>query len=97
MTRIRFTFHQEEGSGVLVYEDDGVGIPSHQKDLIFKQGFGRNRGLGLFLTRGILSVTGITIRETGVPGKGARFEIRVPKGIYRIDKSRDQDLDGKGV
>ena len=90
VTRIRFTFHQEEGSGVLVYEDDGVGIPSHQKNLIFEQGFGRNRGLGLFLTRGILSVTGITISETGVPGEGARFEIRVPKGVYRFGNARDQ-------
>jgi hypothetical protein len=30
-----------------------------------------------------LSITGITIRETGEPGKGARFEIVVPNGSYR--------------
>jgi len=35
------------------------------------------------LTRGVLSLTGITIKETGIPGEGARFEIRVPKGMYR--------------
>lgn len=97
VTRIRLTFHEEEDSGVLVYEDDGVGIPVHHKDMIFEQGFGRHRGLGLFLTRGILSVTGITIRETGIPGEGSCFEMRVPKGMYRFNKSRDQDLDGKGV
>lgn len=83
VTRIRLTFREEEGSGVLVYEDDGLGIPAHQKEMVFEQGFGRHRGLGLFLTRGVLSLTGITIKETGIPGEGARFEIRVPKGMYR--------------
>jgi signal transduction histidine kinase len=36
-------------------------------------GFGRHTGLGLFLSREILSITGITITETGEPGKGAVF------------------------
>jgi len=43
-----------------------------------------NTGLGMFLAREILSLTGIMIKETGVPGKGARFEIKVPNGMYRI-------------
>jgi len=34
-------------------------------------------GLGLFLSREILAITGITITETGEPGNGARFEIAV--------------------
>jgi len=38
----------------------------------------------LFLSQEILSITGITITETGEPGKGARFEITVPKGGYRF-------------
>jgi hypothetical protein len=38
----------------------------------------------LFLSQEILSITGITIAETGIPGKGARFEITVPKGAYRF-------------
>ena len=29
-------------------------------------------------------ITGITITENGTPGKGARFEITVPDGNYRI-------------
>lgn len=28
-------------------------------------------------------ITGITIRETGEPGKGARFVMHLPKGTYR--------------
>jgi hypothetical protein len=38
----------------------------------------------MFVSREILSITGISIRETGTPGKGARLEIRVPKGAYRF-------------
>ena len=32
----------------------------------------------------ILGITGISIRETGVPGTGARFEMTVPQGAYRF-------------
>jgi hypothetical protein len=39
---------------------------------------------GLIFVREILDITGITIRETGEPGKGARFEMTVPKGKWRI-------------
>ncbi len=68
---------------VIVVEDNGPGIPAHEKERIFIRGFGRNTGLGLFLVREILSTTGIGIRETGEPGKGARFEILVPEGGWR--------------
>ena len=44
---------------------------------------GKNTGLGLALSREILSITGITISENGEPGKGARFEISVPEEAYR--------------
>jgi hypothetical protein len=39
----------------------------------------------MFLSREILSITGINIKETGIPGEGARFEIIVPKGTYRLN------------
>jgi signal transduction histidine kinase len=50
---------------------------------LFQNGFGKHTGLGLFLSREILSITGISISETGEPGKGACFEIRIPPGRYR--------------
>jgi signal transduction histidine kinase len=68
----------------LVYTDDGVGVHEDEKERIFEKGFGKNTGLGLFLTREILSITGLSIKENGVYGKGARFEIMVPKGKYRF-------------
>jgi signal transduction histidine kinase len=64
-------------------ENDGNGIPNAEKELIFRRGYGKNTGLGLFLVREILGITGMTIRETGDPGKGALFEITVPEGVYR--------------
>ena len=60
-----------------------MGIPLDQKQKIFEKGYGRHTGFGLFLAREILAITGISIHETGVHMKGARFEIAVPKGGYR--------------
>lgn len=75
---------RETQEGLLVFcEDDGIGIPKEEKEHVFEKGFGKNTGLGLFLAREILGITGIAIRETGVPEKGARFEIIVPKEAYR--------------
>ncbi|MDD5189181.1 MAG: ATP-binding protein, partial [Methanoregula sp.] len=71
---------------LIVCEDDGVGISAEDKKRLFTRGFGKNTGLGLFLSREILAITGITITENGVPGKGARFEITVPKGMWRMTR-----------
>lgn len=75
---------RRERSLVIVVEDDGPGIPAGEKDKIFIRGFGKNTGLGLFLVREILSITGIAIQETGEPGVGARFEILVPEGGWQV-------------
>ncbi|HUH79153.1 MAG TPA: PAS domain S-box protein [Methanoregula sp.] len=83
LTEIRIFSRKSGGSLVIVYEDNGSGIPAREKELIFERGYGRNTGFGLFLIREILAITGITVTETGVPGKGARFEILVPEGAYR--------------
>jgi signal transduction histidine kinase len=84
ITTIRLSV--EEGDGgvpVIVCEDDGYGIPAGEKERLFERGYGKNTGLGLFLAREILNITGMTIRETGGPGNGARFEIMVPKDSFR--------------
>jgi PAS domain S-box-containing protein len=84
ITTIRFSVENYNGDHVVVCEDDGVGVPAEEKEKIFIRGFGKNTGLGLFLSREILGITGITIRENGEPGKGARFEMTVPKGAWRM-------------
>jgi PAS domain S-box-containing protein len=85
MNTIRITARPEGMSLVLIFEDNGVGIPDNDKPVIFDRGFGKNTGLGLYLSREILGITGITITETGEPGKGARFEITIPAGGFRWD------------
>jgi signal transduction histidine kinase len=83
MTAIRFTAHREGDSMVVVCEDDGLGISGETRKNLFRRGFGRNTGYGLFLIREVLSISGLTIAENSKPGSGARFEILVPKGLYR--------------
>jgi signal transduction histidine kinase len=68
---------------ILTIEDNGIGIPFDKKEKIFEFGCGKGAGFGLFLIREILGYTGIMITETGQPGKGAKFEILVPKGKFR--------------
>ena len=61
-----------------------MGIPDANKEKIFERGYGRQPGMELFLVREILGITGITIREIGIYGAGACFEIFVPKKAYRF-------------
>ena len=76
---------REDGAGLLlIYEDNGTGVVPEEKEKIFIKGFGKHTGLGMFLIKEILSITGITISETGTYGEGVRFEIRVPHGKYRF-------------
>jgi len=84
MKTIRVSSRESDRELTILCEDDGVGISAEDKKKLFTRGFGKNTGLGLFLSREILAITGITITENGVPGKGARFEITVPKGMYRF-------------
>lgn len=88
VTAITIAEQETDAGLILIWEDNGVGIDAENKDKIFNRGFGKNTGLGLFLIREILSITGITITENGIPGKGARFEIRVPRGSYGYSRAR---------
>ncbi|MCX6690636.1 MAG: HAMP domain-containing sensor histidine kinase, partial [Methanoregula sp.] len=84
MTTIRISSQESDCGLVIVCEDDGVGIPAGKKEAIFNRGYFKHTGFGMFLSREILAITGITIAENGIPGKGARFEITVPKGMWRM-------------
>ena len=82
VTRLKISFRIDHESGILSLEDDGNGVPSDRKKAIFMKGYGKKTRLGLYVSREILAMTGITIEETGEEGKGARFEIRIPEGGY---------------
>jgi DNA-binding NarL/FixJ family response regulator/nitrogen-specific signal transduction histidine kinase len=71
-----------ENGVCVIFEDDGVGVPSSEKEKIFDLGYGKHTGLGLYLVREILSITGISIVESGSEGKGAQFTLLVPNGSF---------------
>jgi PAS domain S-box-containing protein len=82
--KIRFFCKESFEELLVICEDDGTGIPPDKKEKIFNRQLFQNSGLDMYLSREILSITGISIRESGTFGKGARFEIRVPEGAYRF-------------
>jgi len=84
VTTISFSYLQTAAGVTILFEDDGIGIPDGEKEKIFEKGFGKNTGFGLFLSREILGITGLSIRETGTFNEGVRFEITVPPGKFRF-------------
>jgi signal transduction histidine kinase len=74
---------------VFVVEDDGPGIPAEQLDRLFQpftqadastsRRFG-GTGLGLALTRRLVSLLGGEITVRSAPGLGSAFTIRIPDG-----------------
>jgi signal transduction histidine kinase/predicted GNAT family acetyltransferase len=79
------TYHETREGLDLILKDDGIGIPADKKQRIFEYDAGGHAGIGLFICREIIGVTGMTITETGTEGNGARFVIHVPPGGYRIE------------
>ncbi|PWR75928.1 ATP-binding protein [Methanospirillum stamsii] len=74
---------ENDGTYMVSIEDNGPGISQKEKEKIFDQGYGKNTGFGLTLSRDILAVTGISIIENGEEGKGARFEVTIPSESWR--------------
>jgi PAS domain S-box-containing protein len=89
LTWIRFSTRRDGHDLVITCEDNGIGVLPQDRERIFKHGAGKNMGFGLFLVQEILSINGISIRENGTSGAGARFEIRVPPGSYRVGGDRE--------
>ncbi len=85
VTVIRLGYEIHEDIMHLIFEDDGLGIHPSEKEKIFCYGYGKHNGFGLSLIRDILSLTKISIRENGISGKGARFEIIIPQGSWNIN------------
>jgi ABC-type amino acid transport substrate-binding protein/anti-sigma regulatory factor (Ser/Thr protein kinase) len=83
-TEISLHYRKTGHEVILVFKDNGAGIPDTVKQDIFSRMYEKRKGKGLFLAREILEITGITIQETGEPGNGARFEMTVPEGAWRF-------------
>ena len=92
VTEIALTCHETKDGLAVVFEDNGVGIPLEMKEAVFDRKHEKKSGMGLFLVKEILEITGITIRETGIPGEGARVEMHVPHRHYRFVRFDKEDL-----
>jgi len=84
VTSIRITARESPEGLTITCEDDGIGIPENEKAALFEWGRGPRRAHSLFICRQVLAASGMSLRETGEYGRGARFEIQVPPGKYRL-------------
>jgi signal transduction histidine kinase len=78
-TQISLRHKSTDEQLILIYEDDGVGIPLEIKSKLFSKGFGKGTGLGLYLIKKALEVYGWQIAEVGQPGQGAMFVMTIPE------------------
>ena len=84
VSRIQITCRESPAGLVLIYEDNGTGIPAEEKASIFVRDVAKTSGFGLYFIHDILELSEMDISETGEPGIGTRFEITVPHGAYRF-------------
>ena len=83
-TTVEFSATVDDGALLIAVEDDGVGIEEKDREHIFDRGYGKHTGMGLFFSREVLQMTGITINDSSEPGKGARFTLTVPEGKWHL-------------
>jgi signal transduction histidine kinase len=88
-TRLTIRYQETAAHLILIFEDNGIGIPDPLKEKIFQRSTSSKNVLGLSFAREILEITGITITETGTFGTGTRLEISVPRGSYRFPGKRE--------
>ncbi len=74
---------RDGGWALLCVEDTGVGMEPSVLERIFipfftTKGVGSGTGLGLSMVHGIVTSHGGTVSVSSEPGKGARFEVRLP-------------------
>lgn len=85
VTSIRIYYEEEKDKLMLIYEDNGIGIPEPEKERIFMEGYGKGTGYGLYLIKKICEAYGWTIQETGDQKKGAKFVMTISK----MDKNKN--------
>jgi signal transduction histidine kinase len=81
--------HRDDGI-VLIFRDDGIGIPEADVKRIFDKGFtgengrrfGRSTGLGLYLCKKLCTKLGLSISADSRPGAGVTMEIVFPHSAW---------------
>lgn len=92
VTRIKLHIEKKKKALELTYEDDGRGISTREKKLIFKEGYGKHTGYGLYLTKKLCEVYGWSIEEKGKSNEGVRFVISIPEDGERAYKTKGEKV-----
>jgi K+-sensing histidine kinase KdpD len=87
---IRLTFAEKKEGLQLTYEDNSAGIPYSRKKSLFTEDIVKADNFCMKFVHDILEFSGMSIKETGKPDRGARFEIMVPEVAYRFAETRDK-------
>ena len=86
--KIHVTVKDTDKSGVLIVEDNGIGIPEKDLPFIFERFYradeSRSRstggsGIGLTITKALVTAHGGTIIAKSSDGQGTRFTVTLPK------------------
>ncbi len=88
-TEINITLQEKGDEVVLLFEDEGVGIPDEERQKVFEVYYRleneevrntQGTGLGLYLVQKIVNLHGGTIKIVDpIKGNGSCFEIKLPK------------------
>jgi PAS domain S-box-containing protein len=86
---------------VLSVRDTGAGMGPEVRRRIFEPYFttkprGKGTGLGLAVTRGIVTALGGEIRVRSAPGRGSTFEVLLPRGRRAAQDSRPPGAPARG-
>jgi PAS domain S-box-containing protein len=82
-SHITITCLKRNGSMEVCYQDDGAGISPDTKAQLFERSYKHRLGHGMNFIQEVLRITGMEIEETGLPGEGVLFRIKVPTGCFR--------------
>jgi len=88
--QVHFSVKEDKDHIVFVISDNGIGMDAETREKIFSLFFSskgkKGTGLGLFISDRIIKQHGGTIGVSSVPGKGAKFSIKIPKIIPKAVK-----------
>jgi signal transduction histidine kinase len=81
--RIELRVERQDGDLQVTVRDDGAGIAPEHAGRLFQPYFTTKKhgtGLGLFVTRKLVTDHGGTVQFNSQPGQGAAFQVRLPLG-----------------
>ena len=92
---VRFGVHQETDYIVFDVQDNGIGMDDETREKMFTLFFSskgsKGTGLGLFVSHQIVTQHGGSIEVDSAEGKGAHFQIKMPKKLTKQAKAHREE------